>query len=80
MKALRRLMSIWKELGNIYELYFSSDMDIISPKAKRILSNPEDRKKYMEAVKRLKENQDKADYNNKETVKLSNNEEITLVH
>ncbi|MCR8559292.1 hypothetical protein KXD93_16665 [Mucilaginibacter sp. BJC16-A38] len=65
---------IGQALGNVLGSYFNSDMDVMSPEAKKIFSNEEDKKKYVEAVERLKYTRDK-----EETITLSTNEKITLV-
>lgn len=62
-----------KVMGTVADRYFASDMEVISPEARRILSNPDDKKKYLDAVERLK------GQSKKETIKLSTGETITLV-
>ncbi len=62
-----------RALGDVLE-YFTSDMDVMSQEAKRIFSNEADKKKYLEAVERLKTHESES-----ETIVLSNNEKITLV-
>ena len=64
---------ITQTMGNILGSYFISDMDVMSEDAKKIFANEEDRKKYIEAVERLKKN------SKEETITLSNHEKITLV-
>ncbi len=44
---------IIKAVSNVFESYFTSDMDVVSSETKRILSNPGDRQKYMDAIERL---------------------------
>jgi len=68
------IQQIKNAVGNVIESYFSSDLDIMSHEAKRILSNPEDKKKYMDAVEKLKNSEEK-----EVTITLSNHEEITLI-
>lgn len=72
-------MSIFNQIinavGNVIGSFFSNDMDVMSPEARRILSNPEDREKYMEAVQFLKEHPEKK----QKEITLSNNEKLTLV-
>jgi hypothetical protein len=60
-------------LGRVIEMFFYSD-DAMSAEAKEIFANPEDRKKYIEAVEKLKNT-----HSAKETIILSNKNEITLV-
>jgi hypothetical protein len=62
-----------RALGDVLE-YFTSDMDVMSEEAKRIFSNEEDKKKYLEAVQKLN-----AHKSERETITLSNHDEITLV-
>lgn len=66
-------MKIHSALNSMLESYFSSDMDIMSTEAKEIFSNPEDKKKYLDAVQKLRET------SHEEKIILSNKEEITLV-
>jgi len=68
------IQQIKNAVGNVIETYFSSDLDVMSQEAKRILSNPEDKKKYMDAVEKLKNPEQK-----EVTITLSNHEEITLI-
>lgn len=68
------LSQIRQALVSILESFFGSDLDVMSPEAKRIFSNSEDKRKYIEAIEKLK-NSD----TNEETITLSNNETITLV-
>ncbi|RFZ92617.1 hypothetical protein D0C36_14470 [Mucilaginibacter conchicola] len=67
-------MSIITLIRNVLGSYFSSDMDVMSDEAKKIFSNPDDRKKYIEAVEKLKGTTSK-----EETIILSTQEKITLV-
>lgn len=68
------IQQIKNAVGNVIETYFSSDLDVMSHEAKRIMSNPEDKKKYLEAVEKLKNPEQK-----EITITLSNREEITLI-
>ena len=68
------IQQIKNAVGNVIETYFSSDLDLMSQEAKRILSNPEDKKKYLDAVEKLKTSDTK-----EITIRLSNKEEITLI-
>lgn len=76
---------ILNAVGKIFEIYFTSDLEVMSPKAKQILSNPEDRKIYMDAIKRIKEEREKSagknekDIELRENITLSNDEKITVV-
>ncbi|CAN5396295.1 hypothetical protein BH10PSE19_BH10PSE19_23080 [soil metagenome] len=62
-----------RALGDVLE-YFTSDMDVMSQEAKRIFSNEDDKRKYIEAVEKLKKHESES-----ETIILSNDDEITLV-
>jgi len=65
---------ITRAMGSILGSYFISDMDVMSEEAKKIFANEEDRKKYIEAVEKLKSTDSK-----QETITLSTREKITLV-
>lgn len=65
---------ISRSFGNLLSTYFGSDMDVMSEEAKRIFSNEEDRKLYIEAVEKLKNSESK-----EEPITLSTGEKITLV-
>ncbi|TZF85992.1 hypothetical protein FW774_02720 (plasmid) [Pedobacter sp. BS3] len=71
MKVLKQIQQV---VGDVIESYFYSDLDVMSSEAKRIFSNPEDKKKYIDAVEKLKNTRSK-----EETIILSNNRKITLV-
>lgn len=58
----------------LFKYYFGPDTGVMSDEAKKIFSNDEDRKKYTDAVDRLKKNP-----NEKQTIELSTKEKITLV-
>ncbi len=62
-----------RALGDVLE-YFTSDMDVMSQEAKRIFSNEEDKKKYIDALERLQRHESES-----ETIELSNHDKITLV-
>lgn len=49
----------------------------MSNRVKDIMANPEDKKKYLDALGKLRELEDKG-LHGTETVKLSNNEELEL--
>lgn len=65
---------ITRALRNVLGSYLNSDMDVMSPEAKKIFSNEEDKKNYIDAVEKLK-----ASPNNSQTIILSTKEKITLV-
>ncbi|MDB5019166.1 MAG: hypothetical protein JWQ28_293 [Pedobacter sp.] len=74
-------MSIIKELlismRNVLETFFGSDTDVMSNRVREIMANPADKKKYLDALERLRklENEGKPGV---EKIKLSNNEELEL--
>lgn len=55
-------------------LYLQADADIFSGKAKRILSDPEGRKVYLDAIDKLVKDKEK-----EATVRLKNKEQFTLI-
>lgn len=65
---------ITRAMGSVLGSYFGSDMDVMSEEAKQIFANEEDRKKYIDAVEKLKNTTER-----KETITLSNDRTITLV-
>ena len=48
------ILDIRNAVLEVITSFFRSDMDIVSPEAKEIMSNPADRKKYVDAVEKLK--------------------------
>lgn len=42
-------------MNYVLNLFFNSDSDVMSNRAKEILSNAEDRKKYLEAIEKIRE-------------------------
>ena len=74
-------MTIIKELSismrNVLETFFGSDTDVMSNRVREIMANPEDRKNYLNALKRLRELEESGEQGT-EKVKLSNNEELEL--
>ncbi|HTK20369.1 MAG TPA: hypothetical protein VL442_12665 [Mucilaginibacter sp.] len=65
---------ITRAMGSFFVSYFDSDTDVMSDDAKKIFANEDDRKKYIEAVEKLKNSNTK-----EETIVLSNHEKVTLV-
>lgn len=61
-------------LKNVIKTFFSSDLDIMSDEVRQILSNPEDAKKYKNAVKEIEKNNLPSI-----TITLSDKSELTLV-
>lgn len=59
-------------MGRLLKTAFSTDEDVMSDDIRQIMSHPDDRKKFMEAINKLQ--------NQKEvTIELSNKETLTLV-
>ena len=66
---------IFKEAKEVFSTYFVSDDQLLSSDIKQILDNPEDRKKYFEAIDQLKDQEKPV----KEVeLELSNEKRITL--
>ncbi|MFD2200562.1 hypothetical protein [Shivajiella indica] len=62
-----------KELVKVFNSYLVSNTDVMSPEVKEIMANPEDRKKYLEAINTLK-SKEAAEVK----IKLSTKKEMTL--
>ncbi|GAB2784402.1 hypothetical protein GCM10027275_30740 [Rhabdobacter roseus] len=67
------ILQILGAAKGVFETTFSTDMDIMSPEAKQIMSNPEDKKKYIEAIESLRDTSGQ-----EKTIELSTGK-ITLV-
>ena len=67
------LKSILKEVIKVFNSYFVTNTDVMSPDVKEIMSNPEDRKKYLEAINALKSKEME-----EVKIKLSTKKEMTL--
>ncbi|MFL0684984.1 MAG: hypothetical protein ACJLTB_17515 [Algoriphagus aquaeductus] len=66
---------ILKEAKNVIATYFFSQEQLLSSDIQEILENPEDRKKYFEAIDQLKDStKDVKEVN----LELSNHKKITL--
>ncbi|MFC0264543.1 hypothetical protein [Fontibacter flavus] len=48
------LKPILKEVIKVFNSYFVTNTDVMSPDVKEIMANPEDRKKYFDAINTLK--------------------------
>lgn len=74
-------MTIFKELSlsikNVLETFFGSDTDVMSNRVKDIMSNPDDKKSYLEALEKLRKFEEEG---RQETVivTLSNEEKLEL--
>lgn len=71
---METIKSVARSLEDIFRSYFSPNMDVMSDEAKKIFSNEDDKRKYIEAVEKLKNSKSK-----EETITLSTNETITLI-
>lgn len=74
-------MSIIQELSismkNVIETFFGSDTDVMSNRVKDIMSNPQDKKNYLEALERLRKLEDEGKHGTEKII-LSNKEELEL--
>jgi hypothetical protein len=71
MEVIKLISQLWV---NVFNSFAGSNTDLMSSDAKRIFSNFDDRKKYIDAVEKLRQDPDKP-----QKIVLSNKEEITLV-
>ncbi len=67
------LSQITGALKTVLRSFFASDLDVMSDEVREILSNPDDAKKYMDAVNQIENGQ------NEVTITLSNNKQLTLI-
>lgn len=67
-------------VSNVIATFFSSDMDVVSEDTKKVLANPEDKKRYIDAVSSLKEKKSKSNNNDivSTEITLTNNSKIEL--
>lgn len=74
-------MTIIKEITismrNVLVTFFGSDTDVMSDRVKEIISNPKDKKNYLEALSRLKELKKRGEQG-REKIILSNKDEFEL--
>lgn len=68
------LTQISEAIRNVVKVLFASDIDVMSDEVRQILSNPEDAKKYKDAVRQIEE-----DTTHSVTITLSNNKQLTLI-
>ena len=71
------IQEITKSMRNVLDTFFGSDTDVMSDRVKEIMSNPDDKKNYLAALKRIKELESKGEQG-KTTIILSNNEKLDL--
>ncbi len=69
------LYDISDAIKNVIKTFFASDSELMSDEVRQILSNPEDAKKYKDAIKKIGEGTEQSI-----TITLSDNRELTLVH
>lgn len=62
----------------VFRSFFLPDMGVISEDTKRLLANPQDKEKYLDAVKELREKIEKGEKQPRKTITLSDKSEITL--
>ncbi|OYD44325.1 hypothetical protein CHU00_17605 [Sphingobacterium cellulitidis] len=73
------LINLIKEnIFYVFRSFFIADMDVISVETKKILTNPKDKKLYLDTVRELKDQMEKGEKSAKKTITLSDNSEITL--
>ncbi|TVP42764.1 MAG: hypothetical protein EA341_19190 [Mongoliibacter sp.] len=63
---------ILKEVVKVFHSYFVTTTDVMSPDVKEIMANPEDKKKYFDAIEKLKSGEEEV------KIKLSTKKEMTL--
>jgi acetone carboxylase gamma subunit len=68
------ILLFYSTVSNLLKVVFASDTDVMSNEVRQIMSNPKDRKKFMEAIDRLK-----TEGSSEETITLSDNSTLTLV-
>lgn len=67
------LLQIRDAMRRVMDTFLSSDLDVMSSEVRDILSNPEDAKKYKEAVTKIEKGEKEV------TIELSNNSKLTLI-
>jgi len=74
-------MTIIKEISismkSVLDTFFGSDTDVMSDRVREIMSNPDDKKNYLEALSKLKKLEEDGKQG-KETITLSNNQKLEL--
>ncbi len=61
------------EVGKVFNSYFVTNTDVMSQDVKEILAHPEDRKKYLDAIEKLK-----SEKKEEVEIELSTKKKITL--
>ena len=78
-KIKMSLINLIKEnIFYVFRSFFIADMDVISIETKKILTNPKDKKLYLDTVRELKEQLEKGEKSAEKTITLSDNTTITL--
>lgn len=73
------LINLIKEnIFYVFRSFFIADMDVISVETKKILTNPKDKKLYLDTVRELKEQLENGEKSAEKTITLSDNTKITL--
>lgn len=74
-------MTVIRELAismrNVLETFFGSDTEVMSSRVKDIMANPEDKKKYLDALEKLRKLEDEGKHGTEKVI-LSNDEELEL--
>lgn len=70
---MKYLKEIFEQISNIFWMVFENDLDVLSRLGRKILSNPDDLKKYRNAIKRIENGESEVE------IELSNGEKITLI-
>lgn len=68
------LETITHAVRNVIRTFFASDLDVMSDEVRQILSNPDDAKKYRQAIDDIRTGKEK-----EVTIQLSNKRSLTLV-
>lgn len=69
---------IFSSITNALSEFFSSDMDVMSNSAKKIMADKYNREIYLDGIKRLRNAEDSGDSDPKVIIKLKDGEELTL--
>lgn len=72
---METLKNIGFALSNVIGSYFKSDLDVMSDEVRTIMSNPDDKRKYIEAVDKLRS----PNASTSEEVTFSTGKKITLI-
>lgn len=67
------LQEIYKAVKGFLLCFFSTDLQVMSDEVRRILSNPEDAKKYKDAIRTMQKHREP------KTIRFSDDSEITLI-